>query len=979
MKRSRVKQLAVVVTATLAVAMMAVISSSSPHEQDDPPAKGVGRAPGPKRNDPVAMPPGLIGLEIALGLNDNRRTDWGGELTVSEGRVLSIDVIRSAPDATISGARFKVASKKKAAAKKKKNQEVVVIGPILHASLDAPENATITVRTAHGSFSLKPSELTLGQRKLFLDGDVAVTRQDAALRLTGSGTEDDFPVAARAADGSIWLAYVEYEPEKPRLNQPIDRKDFDGLVPTKHGDAVRLRRFDGKTWDSPVDVTERGLDVWRPTVAVDGTGTVWVAWAQQVDGDWEIFRRGYKPPTTDGVEGKWTDTARMTTAKGADFHVVAATDFKGDVWLAWQAFRAGNYDILADRLAERDAVRAPIKVSDSPANDWGPTIATDASGGVFVAWDTYDKGNYDVRLRDVGRDSAVITVADSARFEARPSLAIDKLGRVWIAYEQGDEQWGKDFASVDAFRKVGLKNNLGYALYVNRTVKIKCLTDSKLTTPAAGPTPNFGTIGNRNKSVPRLAFDGDGALWLFVRHHPLPGGAGEVWVSSALRFNGESWDAPRRLTSSTNLLDNRPALAAVDGGLVAVYSGDHRQNTQTRDEDDLFAARLSAGPNAKKPVPPILVDDTQSNGPSLAVVHPDETADVARLRSYRVETGGTTLRPLRGEFHRHTEISSHNDQDGLLEDSWRYALDAGALDWMGNGDHDNGFGFEYLWWIIQKNADLHHNPPYFVGAQTYERSVFYPNGHRNVMMPKRGIRPLPRGDMNGTYEAGTPDTKVLYDYLKHFGGICASHTSTTDMGTDWRDNDPEVEPVVEIYQGHRHNYEHFGAPRAATEETHIGGWQPKGFVWNALEKGYKLGFQSSSDHVSTHWSYAVVYAEDTSREALIDAFKKRHCYAATDNIVLDVRSGGHFMGDTFTTKDRPALDVVAHGTAPIARVHVIRNNKYLFSTEPNVRQVKLHYIDDDVELGRSYYYYVRVEQADGNLAWGSPMWITYKQ
>jgi len=26
------------------------------------------------------------------------------------------------------------------------------------------------------------------------------------------------------------------------------------------------------------------------------------------------------------------------------------------------------------------------------------------------------------------------------------------------------------------------------------------------------------------------------------------------------------------------------------------------------------------------------------------------------------------------------------------------------------------------------------------------------------------------------------------------GGICASHTSGTGMGTDWRDNDPEVEP-----------------------------------------------------------------------------------------------------------------------------------------------------------------------------------------
>ena len=48
---------------------------------------------------------------------------------------------------------------------------------------------------------------------------------------------------------------------------------------------------------------------------------------------------------------------------------------------------------------------------------------------------------------------------------------------------------------------------------------------------------------------------------------------------------------------------------------------------------------------------------------------------------------------------------------------------------------------------------------------------------------------------------------MLYAYLKQFDGIVGSHTSATSMGTDWRDNDPKVEPVVEIYQGDRQNYE----------------------------------------------------------------------------------------------------------------------------------------------------------------------------
>ncbi|HEV3122789.1 MAG TPA: hypothetical protein VGY53_12835, partial [Isosphaeraceae bacterium] len=120
--------------------------------------------------------------------------------------------------------------------------------------------------------------------------------------------------------------------------------------------------------------------------------------------------------------------------------------------------------------------------------------------------------------------------------------------------------------------------------------------------------------------------------------------------------------------------------------------------------------------------------------------------------------------------------------------------------------------------------------------------------------------------------------------------------------------------------------------------------------------------------------------EEPSRQAIIDAFRKRHCYAATDNILLDVRSGDHMMGDTFTSAERPALQIKAFGSAPVARLHVIRNNKYVFSTEPKAREVSLRYSDDDAKLrpGATYYYYVRVEQADGNLAWASPLWITYK-
>ena len=80
----------------------------------------------------------------------------------------------------------------------------------------------------------------------------------------------------------------------------------------------------------------------------------------------------------------------------------------------------------------------------------------------------------------------------------------------------------------------------------------------------------------------------------------------------------------------------------------------------------------------------------------------------------------------------------------------------------------------------------------------------------------------------------TPDTQMLYAYLRQFDGIVASHTSATAMGTDWRDNDPNTEPVVEIYQGIRQSYEMPGGPRGNSEKDSIGNWRPKGFVSLAL-------------------------------------------------------------------------------------------------------------------------------------------------
>jgi hypothetical protein len=273
----------------------------------------------------------------------------------------------------------------------------------------------------------------------------------------------------------------------------------------------------------------------------------------------------------------------------------------------------------------------------------------------------------------------------------------------------------------------------------------------------------------------------------------------------------------------------------------------------------------------------------------------------------------------------------------------------------------------------QKLTDMFYTPGKFAPIFNYERSVQYPEGHRNVLFAQRGVRPLPRLPISNVDSPGhAPDTLMFYDYLKKFGGLTASHTNATDMGTDWRDNDPDSEPVVEIYQGMRQNYEMPDAPRSNSATDSIGGWRPKGFINLALDKGCKLGFQASSDHISTHQSYANVLATKNTREAILDALRKRHVYASTEQIVADGRSGPHLMGDVFETSELPSLHVKLSGTAKFAKVVIFKDSRYVYSTEPRASTVEFSWRPLYAVQGKG-----QLLLRAGRTVWASPMWITY--
>jgi len=184
--------------------------------------------------------------------------------------------------------------------------------------------------------------------------------------------------------------------------------------------------------------------------------------------------------------------------------------------------------------------------------------------------------------------------------------------------------------------------------------------------------------------------------------------------------------------------------------------------------------------------------------------------------------------------------------------------------------------------------------------------------HRNVIFTKRGIRTLPRLPITDRDNAvHAPDTQMLYKYLRLFDGVCASHNQRHEHGHDWRDNDPAVEPMVEIYQGTVKTMNGPALRVRRVKATRSAAGSRRASSTLALLKGYKFSFECSSDHLSTHISYAMVLAENNSREAVQKAMKLRHTYGATDNIVADYRCTAdgkeHIMGDEFKTSQPPTV------------------------------------------------------------------------
>jgi hypothetical protein len=907
-------------------------------------------------------------LKVVFGV-DQKDAAWDGSLSVSGGRVDEIeswsfeerDQLKkeerswTARTAILEGRRATYAEPTRG----------------LLIKVDASPKTIVKLETKQGTIEFSPRDIQLGWPAKFLDGRATVEVLGFGDLVAETETDDDFPAIAIDERGHrhvLWQAYDDVAKRDWLLIRNVDAgsSENDGAKP--------VPVFDAKEFADPhlYFLKRAGKEQLVAVFASPGENQNWDIYAA-----WRTSQ-GWSPQ-------------RLCSAEGSDIHLAADAGPDGSLWVAWQSLRNGNGDIFARRYYNGEW-SDELAVTSTAADEWEPSISVAQNGMAWIGYDSYASGNYDVHVVPVYflagptgkglKAQKPIAVATSPDFEAHASvLADDDSGGVWVAYDAAGANWGKDFRNGPTMTEGGYSE----PLHASRRVELRLVEDGKVhwlkqTLPQVRPPERIHTISrlpsakpSRFYEYPQLARDGEGRVWLMFRlcrqgycaHPPM----GIDWRICATTLTEDGWLEPVELPRSQGRQNQRVAFDTdPNGQLHFAWAEGNRFASVNRK----YTVQYGTLPKLDEAPGSLDVEEVELDEPTTPTGEPDP--------QLTMEKGGKVYNVYFGDLHRHTNISRCMPTiDGSLDDAHRYALNAVEYDFLAVTDHTRDVD-PFSWWRTQKACDWYDIPGRYSPIYAYERSNKAPGGgHRNVFFLKRGAEVNPSdhwADGVGREKTDTDPNTTLYPWMKERGdALTAAHTpewSKAESKGTWTYHDPQVEPVAEIFQGFRKSYER---PKGSVVE--------QASLWHALNKGHRLGFIASSDHMSTHMSFACVWATGKTREEIFEALSSRRTYAATDRIGLAFQIGEALMGEDvkLAPKQDVRIDLEIHGTGPIANIEIVRSGKVIATIPKPVQKnvdgwhrALLQFVDSNTPDGRSYYY-ARVVQQDGAIAWGSPIWV----
>jgi hypothetical protein len=281
-----------------------------------------------------------------------------------------------------------------------------------------------------------------------------------------------------------------------------------------------------------------------------------------------------------------------------------------------------------------------------------------------------------------------------------------------------------------------------------------------------------------------------------------------------------------------------------------------------------------------------------------------------------------------------------------------------------------------IWERIKKATNDAYEPLRFVTYLGFEWTN-WEYGHRNVYY-RDGYGPVFR-----SIDAASNSPQKLWDLIRPYEAMTvAHHVGGGPIATNWDIVPGPKEWLVEVSSIH-------GSSEYFRGEACIYSPVKGAFVRDALLRGYKLGIIGSGDthdgHPGQRTVGAVVtgllgvYSPELTREAVWEAFRRRHVYATSGpKIILNFRVADSPMGSEVkwaATKGAVPIAIRAVCCDDIRSVEIIRNGETMFAKKGEGVFVQF-LLEDPRPSPGMYWYYARILQKDGNMAWSSPVWVT---
>ena len=231
----------------------------------------------------------------------------------------------------------------------------------------------------------------------------------------------------------------------------------------KNGKAGEEEFVPDEFFDQPAGVTDGSFQT-LPSIVIDRRGTIYVTWQDYRRNQADIY---FSRSTDSGRTFSPNVRVNDEVGRAGQLYPSLGVDKSGTIYVAWHDFRRGEQDVFFSKsLDGGNTFSKNLRINDDlgTAGQFNPSLAVDDTGAVHVAWHDLRNGDADIYYtlsQDGGLTfSRNIRVNDDQgeAFQFHPSLGINgqgEVGVVWEDYRNGhaDIYFAKKMAKGSSFGK----------------------------------------------------------------------------------------------------------------------------------------------------------------------------------------------------------------------------------------------------------------------------------------------------------------------------------------------------------------------------------------------------------------------------------------------------------------------------------------------------------------------------------------------